>query len=75
MFHFDRRFRVFDKTVFRWPQFTASVTFELFKKKAATSQANFRQTLVGGTSPIAPGAKREEHCELPVASPINTFKF
>jgi len=49
---------VFDE---RWPQFTASVTFELFKKKAATNQTNFRQTLVSGISPIAPGTKREEH--------------
>jgi len=49
---------VFDE---RWPQFTAAVSFELFKKKDATNDTHFLQKLVGRVFPFAWGAKPEEH--------------
>ncbi|KAF8157020.1 histidine phosphatase superfamily [Crassisporium funariophilum] len=44
---------VFDE---KWPAFTASVTFELFKKKALASQSTFPQSILSrfGTSSASP---------------------
>lgn len=45
-----------------WPAFTASITFELFKKREEASPRSYLQTMLGGFMSFGKSRIRSEHC-------------
>ena|ERR1700691_4651833 len=56
----------YDLTVIRlsWPAFTASVTFELFKKRDNGNEGSYLQTVLGGLISYGRPRLQSEHCEV-----------
>lgn len=51
---------------FRWPAFTSSITFELFKKQesqASTQQQSYLQSVVGAVSPFTSRPRSMDYCK------------
>lgn len=59
---------LYSSSLYRWPAFTASITFELFKKTDEQSLPSFSQTLL---SPFRPNPT--EHCTAPVHPPASLY--
>lgn len=57
---------LYSSSPYRWPAFTASITFELFKKTDEQSLPSFPQTVLSSFRP-----NPTEHCMPPVHPPAS----